>query len=571
MANKLISTMKMPDGTAYDIDAIYLGGYEADEFAKVEDLENKADVYKITNGATNLSEIKVGMNLSGVTLKFEDLTYDAPTANCYIFFGNNPDGEHIRFNTTPQGYDGTEFSSWVFGLYYYEAGLGGDYYRKMFATGNWSGIWNEPTYTFPTVSDDRYVVTSIAGDLSANSKFVETTLSPAIAGENIIVDCEYNYNELQKKANATDIESKANVYKVEGSIVFNGCSVSQFSMGPMSGDFYLLGTIDNGNTGIVATGNDDYVTHIYYSADLANRELTTFLCKAGQSVSGVSIQGSNIEWISTSDIEWMTAFTPLGDFLNAFTTSESIFADCEYNYKNKADIYKATVSGGRSAIQVGDDLSGKTIYFDTSKGYNLCNSYIQTTKGYLFSTSMSPPECSVLGINGWETVYRYDVGLLKDSITLPSDAGTVTNLYLESSNELVTLATDIEVTVDCEYNYNEIQTVKTEVNGLKEQVNELSNSSGGGAMYMHQIQIYYTNGSAYLTLFLSSNTPITTASALYNVIGSTYTAVAISHMYGSCGGYIQCSTSSVSAYGYARSGAISESSPNNITDTVKQV
>jgi hypothetical protein len=70
MANKLISTMKMPDGTAYDIDAVYLGGYEADEFAKVEDLDNKADVYgsviNLVNAAFDGSGAKIDVKYSGV-------------------------------------------------------------------------------------------------------------------------------------------------------------------------------------------------------------------------------------------------------------------------------------------------------------------------------------------------------------------------------------------------------------------------------------------------------------------------------------------------------------------------
>jgi len=126
---------------------------------------------------------------------------------------------------------------------------------------------------------------------------------------------------------------------------------------------------------------------------------------------------------------------------------------------NKADVYKTTASGGLRNIQVGDDLSGKTIYFDTTKDYNVWLSdpiLVKTSNSNnIISSSISPPS---LDINSYTTtVYNIEQnGWLQDSITLPSNAGTITSIQ-GPAGEIVKIEVTAEVSVDCEYNYNEIQ------------------------------------------------------------------------------------------------------------------
>jgi hypothetical protein len=65
-------------------------------------------------------------------------------------------------------------------------------------------IWNVSSYTFPTVTDNSFVVTSISGTLSEAVNIANTTMQLSTIGE-VSVDCKYNYNEIQ--ALKTDVEA----------------------------------------------------------------------------------------------------------------------------------------------------------------------------------------------------------------------------------------------------------------------------------------------------------------------------------------------------------------------------
>lgn len=140
-----------------------------------------------------------------------------------------------------------------------------------------------------------------------------------------------------------------------------------------------------------------------------------------------------------------------------------------------------------------------------------------------------------------------------------------TNITLIDLNTAfaLTVASGEEIVVDCEYNYNEIQ-------ALKEQVN---NSSGG--VYLHYLNIMPKNAMFNVDLFVTTSTPdqITTISQLAEIYG-TYRAIACGFNGGSGNdfGYIMCnSTSAISTKSAVNNYTMSNVGVDSFTDTVKPV
>lgn len=232
-------------------------GYEP---ASPTDLENKADVYTFegtTTTSKKLSEIKVGDNLSGVTLVFSG-TPVLPSTTYKINFGNQSASHCIIYKKGS--------SNTATGLAYIEYGystsalFGVLTYAQKFIDANGQStenIWSVSSYTFPTVTDNSFVVTSISGTLSEAVNIANTTMQLSTIGE-VSVDCAYNYNEIQAlKTDVEALEEQVNnssggaIYRHTISFGHSGpyamdaitvYSSSSESVGQSSQAFELLGT-----------------------------------------------------------------------------------------------------------------------------------------------------------------------------------------------------------------------------------------------------------------------------------------------------------------------------------------
>lgn len=186
MANKLISTMKMPDGTAYDIDAVYLGGYEAEEFAKVEDLNSKADVY---NTGGKLSDVQIGDNLTGQTLRFDTTKstgYVHPYDNLTITFAN---GKQIQCNWQPS-------FSINYGIY---DGNSYGFIEPYFAR---EGAWQLNEYTLSSGEDWTVTNITYTNQMDTPTPIENLPCVNATSYGNF-ADCKSNYEAIQAlKANS---------------------------------------------------------------------------------------------------------------------------------------------------------------------------------------------------------------------------------------------------------------------------------------------------------------------------------------------------------------------------------
>lgn len=207
MANKLISTMKMPDGTAYDIDAKYLGGYEAEDYAKVEDLDSKADVY---DTSSKLFNIQIGDNLTGQTLKFDttkSTDYVHPYDDFIITFAN---GKQIKCSWQPNFsinygiYDGNPFNT----------------LSPYFAQ---NGAWQLNEYTL--LSGEDWTVTNVT---YTNQMGTPTPIEnlPCVNATSYgdFVDCESNYKAIQ--ALKEQVNNSGSPYTFLGSYVIEGSANS---------------------------------------------------------------------------------------------------------------------------------------------------------------------------------------------------------------------------------------------------------------------------------------------------------------------------------------------------------
>ena len=191
MANSKISTLTVPNssGTAvsYDIDAKYLGGSEPSAFAKVEDLNSKADVY---NTGGKLSDVQIGDNLTGQTLRFDTTTSTSsvhPYDRFVITFAN---GKQILCSWQPS-----------FSINY---GIGSDGYPDDMMSTYFArdGAWQLNEYTLSSTED--WTVTNIT---YTNQMDTPTPIEnlPCVNATSYgdFADCKSNYEAIQAlKANS---------------------------------------------------------------------------------------------------------------------------------------------------------------------------------------------------------------------------------------------------------------------------------------------------------------------------------------------------------------------------------
>lgn len=144
----------------------------------------------------------------------------------------------------------------------------------------------------------------------------------------------------------------------------------------------------------------------------------------------------------------------------------TVYVDPEYNYKTKADKYLITGS-----IAVGEDLSGKTLKFDTTVDYYATTGYIGacivSSGGYIITpnfpnlilgTDLYEGGYGTMANTVVETFATYNSGTtwLMDEYILPDDFGTVT----EIDTAKISFISLEDTEVDCEYNYKAIQEIK---------------------------------------------------------------------------------------------------------------
>lgn len=443
MANKLISTMKMPDGTAYDIDAKYLGGYEADEFAKVEDLDSKADVYEIVNFQTITTSTNLaGKTISGVSNKVLSLSSFSSTiitltglngATSYKIHMGGAMGE-IVLKTASDEYVYDENGQPV---YFYHGYDGQD--------GQYSGI----SYTFPSVGE-IYM---------ANNNFLEYF----IIKDTVPVDCEYNYN------------NKANVYTADGTKKLSEVQV-------------------------------------------------------GENLSGVTL------------IFDTSTYPYVGSYIDFVTKDSSCPAYSKYRLGNRDDY-----GPGSGGYQFG--LMEFVQMSEDGGWYQLLD---YSNSNIFFNDNGSG------GTDGWQM----------SSFTMPVSTGddfVVKNVYIgtEESNFLDAIKYGGTTTVDCEYNYNQIQALKAN-NGI----------------YKHNIEIDTGNPYfVYVDIYTSSSTSITTASQLFAILGTKQTAGSYNGMdgYGTVTFNFNSAGTAITVYGVVASGTtvntvnLSNQTISRITDTVKKL
>ena len=269
--------------------------------ASPTDLENKADVYKITAGAVsdNFEEgtpLTVGMDMGGKTLVFNtNASYNTGHWDAGYYILRFSSGAYISTGGPPDLYFST---------------IGG-----YLAT--YTGTWNYTTYTLPS---DIGTITQLGPSGGSTYTDVNTFIRLASVGSTV-VDCEYNY------------KNKADVYTASG-LKFNGLSSVNQTFPNNTDNKTVIGIIDNGNTGIISTNADSWDTRIYYSDNLSALNLTTLLFEDGVVNNvGFAFGGSTIVWDDTKLSNTYWDATTIAVFKNAFVVSGGAIVDCEYNYK----------------------------------------------------------------------------------------------------------------------------------------------------------------------------------------------------------------------------------------------
>lgn len=215
--------------------------------------------------------------------------------------------------------------------------------------------------------------------------------------------------------------------------------------------------------------------------------------------------------------------------------------DVEHNYKNKADKYFAlqeNVSGVNLAT--GMNLSGATLTFDVSKTSdnwhpNPTQQYIRSSGGYTIWYDGGPIAFALTkslgtGMDLWDNPVAtfatspFGNPWSMESYTLPNDFGIITEITAATGDSIGQLISDVtmpeKVVVDCEYNYNQIQSLKKN-SGRVVSIEVIqgegggtlggsSGSSGSSKLYMHCIALIgedanYSAG-VYLNLYTHDNT-----------------------------------------------------------------
>ena len=333
---------------------------------KSEELDKKADKYYVDAG-----DIAVGKDLSGKTLKFDTtVDYYATTGYatpCFKSSGGYSIGANypnlvLMVGDTSNGYNQEVIDT--------------------FATYNSGTTWLMSEYTLP---DDFGTITEIQADSSSFISLKDTE-----------VDCEYNYNYIQNtNQKIADVEEqKADKYNItEAYFAVNGINFSQ--NGPFFETFIIIGTIDNGNTGIVAAVGDGDSLLIYYSANLSDSELTMLLNNAN-----TEILGETINWIDNA-----LSSLPVDDIStikNSFVpnTRTGISVDPEYNYNAIAELQ----SNKADTVYVATGLASKVDYSELANyvpATDLLTKIYPVGSIYMSTNSTSP--ASFIG-GTWERI-----------------------------------------------------------------------------------------------------------------------------------------------------------------------
>ena len=142
-------------------------------------------------------------------------------------------------------------------------------------------------------------------------------------------------------------------------------------------------------------------------------------------------------------------------------------------------------------LQVGDDLSGTVLYFDTTKDHTVfLNEYIIVTTNNsndVIDTSIGPPR---LFINGTEVYNVESGGWLKSSYELPDNVGVITSIQ-GRVNELITARVSEDLipykyittnTVDPDYGFS---LTDTSFDALPERINGITPKTPASSISMN--------------------------------------------------------------------------------------
>lgn len=309
-----------------------------------------------------------------------------------------------------------------------------------------------------TALSNKYVAQESGKGLSTNDY---TTAEKTNLNKAVLTDNAQTISGAKTFTNTLTLTTGSSKYSIQADGYIKGSWLQATSTGNLSSASDKICVLDS-------SGWVYYRTKAQLKSDLGVPDAYTLPAATSSTLGGVKI-GSNIT--NSSGTISLTSANVTGAL--GYTPASST------DLENKADVYKTTAGGGLRGIQVGDDLSGKTVYFDTTKTANDMTSYpsvtISGTTSYestsLVGSSMSPPELYVDHI----TVYDYENGWSYTSLTLPNTVGTITSITGGADQFILIQEGGETVTVDCEYNYNEIQALKAEIETLKAVIDDLSN------------------------------------------------------------------------------------------------
>ena len=147
-----------------------------------------------------------------------------------------------------------------------------------------------------------------------------------------------------------------------------------------------------------------------------------------------------------------------------------------------ARVYKLTETVKLSAIQVGDNLAGKTLVFDTSLDTTGIVAYVNFGNARLILDASELPE----GTFGIETstglnIIAYGSTWNVTSLTLPADLQEVTSITNANNPIFESTTYEETVNVDPEYNYNSIEALKESTANFETITNKVPISSGSTA------------------------------------------------------------------------------------------
>ena len=343
-------------------------------------------------------------------------------------------------------------------------------------------------------------------------------------------------------------------------------------------------------------GGEEYQNGSGLQAETINNIIESQLYTQGLAKNAPNVTEANQEGTATVTIEQTADGTPRLKFANLKgATGEKgekgdkgdtgSIANLEEQVapliEDKADKYKTTSTkfANGTAINVGDDLSGKTIVFNPNVSYNYgdnsqpgwgaMSTYL-TSSGRYSIESGGPPDLYITDKNGIPSVYFWyydqgtgDVGWQMSSYTLPDDFGTV-NFIDEKVANFIRVAGEIEV--DCEYNFREIEGITP---------------SGIGALSASDLLLkVYPAGSIYMST--NSTSPATFVGGTWTRIqdrflvsvGSNFGAGAtggyISHIHALDDGFAKMYIGTLAKYGGSTFGIATDNNPATPTWTANR-